>query len=206
MTLWVSLWLRKPASYEIFFDSDAGVWNSRCLKIEVFARLDEIEEIEGLPTQLRPLDLPLHGTSWNPFGCPDLRGVLITQIFGDLMNSIEKHVAENRWFPKTGVHQNGWFIVENPIRMNDLGVPPFQEIQMWIYMTLVYMDIDQIHYIHQQTSAFRIFKIYSILHIIISENMAFTWHFSSESLWIRPLHLCGDHRWQGSRRSLALRV
>ena len=27
------------------------------------------------------------------------------------------------WFPKMGVPKNGWFIRDNPIEMDDLGVP-----------------------------------------------------------------------------------
>ena len=34
-------------------------------------------------------------------------------------------------FPKIGVPQNGWFIVENHIKMDDLGVPLFLETSIW---------------------------------------------------------------------------
>jgi len=38
--------------------------------------------------------------------------------------SIYQHV----WvFPKIGVSQNEWFIMEKPIKMDDLGVPLFLE-------------------------------------------------------------------------------
>ena len=34
-------------------------------------------------------------------------------------------------FPKIGVPQNGWFTMENPIKMDDLGVPPLCETPIY---------------------------------------------------------------------------
>ena len=39
--------------------------------------------------------------------------------------------AKHGCFPKIGVPQNGWFIMEHPISIDDLGIPLFLETPTW---------------------------------------------------------------------------
>ena len=48
-------------------------------------------------------------------------------------------------FPKIGVPQNGWFIMENPIEMDDLGLPLFSETSNYSFLCSVIPNTREIY-------------------------------------------------------------
>ena len=55
-------------------------------------------------------------------------GVLVLSVTFHGNKQSKLHELLHKWmFPKIGVPHNGWFILENPIKMDDLGVPLFSE-------------------------------------------------------------------------------
>ena len=54
---------------------------------------------------------------------------------GTSFSTLKKHVLRKAYgcFPKIGVPQNGWFIMENPIELDDLEIPLFLETSVCLF-------------------------------------------------------------------------
>ncbi len=60
--------------------------------------------------------------------------ITVSPLFFWVVLSLIKPIIITIWvFPKIGVPQNGWFIMENPIKMHDLEVPLFLETPICIH-------------------------------------------------------------------------
>ena len=54
--------------------------------------------------------------------------------FPFFLNHLPGFESSNIWvFPNIGVPQNGWSIIENPIEIDDLGVPLFLETSKYVF-------------------------------------------------------------------------
>ena len=54
-----------------------------------------------------------------------------------MVNNHDYDIQYTIWvFPKIGVPKNGWFVMENPVKMDDLGVSLFSETSIYRHSSL----------------------------------------------------------------------
>ena len=90
-------------------------------------------------------------------------------------------------FPKIVVPQNGWFIRENPIKMDDLGIPLFLETPIWSSKWKFWISLVNEVPGHWSYSCFLMF-VGSTLNLHIT--LLGLWpHCRAETLWKKSMHM-----------------
>ena len=81
------------------------------------------------------------GTGWFWMESFYGKGFQDERLWWDMMSTYI-YIYKYIWmFPKIGVPQNGWFTMENPIKMDDLGVPLFSETSIWVWCGSLFNNV-----------------------------------------------------------------
>ena len=96
---------------------------------------------------------------------------------------VDSYKNSHIWgFPKIGVPQNGWFIMENPIKLDDLGVPPFKETSIYPNPCII-ISVIHIPSLHIQRKPFCRWSPKSGVGVVFSDDVPVGFRSKRSNSW-----------------------